>query len=82
MENLLNSKIVRYGKIRVRFLSYLEGGGRNFGQEFIRVVKEKFGKVEHVFEYCAGPGFIGFSLLARGLCKKLSLADVNTDEVE
>ncbi len=81
MENLLNSKIVRYGKIRVSFLPYLEGGGRNFGQEFIRVVKERFGRVGHVFEYCAGPGFIGFSLLAHGLCERLTLADVNPDAV-
>jgi methylase of polypeptide subunit release factors len=75
------TKYVKYGNIRVSFLPYLEGGGRNFGQEFIRVVKEKFGKVEHVFEYCAGPGFIGFSLLAHGLCEKLTLADVNPDAV-
>ena len=74
-------KVVRYGSIRVSFLPYLEGGGRNFGQEFIRVVKERFGKVGHVFEYCAGPGFIGFSLLAHGLCDRLTLADVNPDAV-
>jgi len=62
-------------------LPYLEGGGRNFGQEFVRVVNEKFGNVGHVFEYCAGPGFIGFSLLAHGLCRRLTLADVNPDAV-
>ena len=45
-------KKVRYKNITVSFLPYLEGGGRNFGQEFIRVVKDKFGKVNHIFEYC------------------------------
>jgi len=74
-------KVVTYGNIRVSFLPYLEGGGRNFGQEFIRVVKERFGKVGHVFEYCAGPGFIGFSLLAHGLCERLTVAVVNPDAV-
>lgn len=73
---------VRYKNIRVSFHPYLEGGGRNFGQEYIRVVKEKFGKVGHVFEYCAGPGFIGFSLLAHGLCDRLTVADINPDAVE
>ncbi len=77
----MNCQKVKYGQIDVVFLPYLEGGGRNFGQEFIRVVKEKMGPVDHVFEYCAGPGFIGFSLLGHRLCKKLTLADVNPDAV-
>lgn len=72
---------VRYRHINVYFMPYLDGGGRGFGQEFIRVVKERMGPVDHVFEYCAGPGFIGFSLLAHGLCRKLTVADVNPDAV-
>jgi len=75
-------KTVKYKNIKVVFMPYLEGGGRNFGQEYIRVVKEKYGKFDHVFEYCAGPGFIGFSMLAHGLCNKLTVADVNPDAVE
>ena len=74
-------RTVRYKHITVSFLPYLDGGGRGFGQEFIRVVKEKIGPVHHVFEYCAGPAFIGFSLLAHGLCRKLTLADINPDAV-
>jgi len=72
---------VKYKNIEVYFMPYLDGGGRGFGQQFLRVVKEKFGRVGHVFEYCAGPGFIGFSLLAHGLCDRLTLADVNPDAV-
>lgn len=34
-----------------------------------------------MFEWCAGPGFIGFSLLAHGFCKTLCLADVNKEAV-
>jgi methylase of polypeptide subunit release factors len=30
-----------------------------------------------VFEWCAGPAFIGFSILGHGLCETLCLADVN-----
>ena len=37
---------------------------------------------EHVFEFCAGPGYIGYSLLAYGFCRKLTLADVNPVAVE
>jgi tRNA1(Val) A37 N6-methylase TrmN6 len=29
-----------------------------------------------VFEWCAGPGFIGFALLGYGFCDTLCLADV------
>lgn len=73
------ASIVQYKNIAVSFLPDLDGGGRGFGQEYIRVVKERIGKVGHVFEYCAGPGFIGFSLLAHGLCDRLTLADINPD---
>jgi methylase of polypeptide subunit release factors len=34
-----------------------------------------------VFEWCAGPGFIGFSLLGFGLADTLALADVNPEAV-
>jgi hypothetical protein len=30
----------------------------------------------HCLEWCSGPGFIGFSLLGKGLCKQLELADI------
>lgn len=57
-------------------------GGSGFGQQYIPVVKEKIGRVNHIFEFCAGPGFIGFSLLANNLCEKLTLTDVNPEAVE
>lgn len=68
---------VRYGDIAVSYLPELDGGGMTFGQDFVPLVRERFGRVPHVFEFCAGPGFIGFSLLAHGLCERLTLADVN-----
>ena len=33
------------------------------------------------FEWCAGPRFIGFSLLGHGLCDTLCLADINPEAV-
>jgi methylase of polypeptide subunit release factors len=68
---------VRYGDIRVSYLPELDGGGMTFGQAFVGLVRERIGKVRHAFEFCAGPGFIGFSLLAHGLCERLTLADIN-----
>jgi hypothetical protein len=60
----------------------LEGGGRSFGQDYIRLVRHLFGHVGRVYEFCAGPGYIGFSLLAHGLCDELVLSDVNPRAIE
>jgi len=72
-------KTVRYNNVTVSYMPHLDGGGMGFGQEYIRVIREKIGKVEHIFEYCAGPGFIGFSLMAHNLCERLTLSDINPD---
>lgn len=74
-------KVIKYNNIEVVYKDNLHGGGIRFGQQFIPVVKEKFGHVGHVFEFCAGPGFIGFSLLANKICDKLTLADINPEAV-
>jgi methylase of polypeptide subunit release factors len=66
-----------YGDISLSYLDYLVGGGDHYGQDYIRLVDKEFGKVGRIFEWCAGPGFIGFSLLASGLCDSLCLADVS-----
>ncbi len=73
---------VKYLGTSVCYSWDLNGGGIIFVPEFLRLVSRKPGKVGHVFEYCSGPGFIGFSLLAHGLCERLTLADVNPDAVE
>jgi len=70
---------IRYQDITVAFKASLNGGGTTFGQEFLGVVEEKFGKVDHLYEFCAGPGFIGFSLMAHNLCEKLTLSDINPE---
>lgn len=75
-------KFVKYGDIRVYYLPRLDGGGTGFGQDYIPIVRERFKKVGRICEFCSGPGFIGFSLLANGLCDSLCLVEVNPDAVE
>ena len=77
-----NLRKVRYRHISVRFLDNLDGGGRNFGQDFIPIVKKLFVKVNRICEFAAGPGFIGFSLLAHGLCESVCLTDVNPEAIK
>jgi hypothetical protein len=61
----------------------LDGGGPGFGQDYVRVLEEiGLSECGRLFEFCAGPGYIGYSLLARGFCKSLALADVNPVAVE
>jgi SAM-dependent methyltransferase len=73
---------VRYGDIDVYYKRFLDGGGTGFGQDFLRLFRSRRMPTQaRVFEWCAGPGFIGFSLLAHGFCETLCLADVNPPAV-
>jgi 23S rRNA G2069 N7-methylase RlmK/C1962 C5-methylase RlmI len=76
-------KSVTYGNLRVYFKKHLDGGGTTFGQDLIAVLKmHNMPPQRRVFEWCAGPGFIGFSLLAEGLAETLCVADVNRQAIE
>jgi tRNA1(Val) A37 N6-methylase TrmN6 len=66
------------GGVRVSYKPHLDGGGREFGQDFIPFLRRRgMPRQGRVFEWCAGPGFIGFSLLGHGLADTLCLADIN-----
>ncbi len=72
-----------YGDTRVHFKKHLDGGGSTFGQDVVAFLESRhMPRQRRVFEWCAGPGFIGFSLLACGLAETLCLADVNPEAVE
>jgi methylase of polypeptide subunit release factors len=73
---------VRYAGIRVHYKRHLDGGGTAHGQEFLPFLADRgMPRQPRVFEWCAGPGFIGFSMLAHGFCDTLCLADVNEEAV-
>ncbi|MGM0427502.1 MAG: methyltransferase [Thermodesulfobacteriota bacterium] len=73
---------VEFEGVKVYYTRELNGGGADFGQDYIQFIRENFAAQERVFEWCSGPGFIGFSLLAHGLCNTLCLADVNPLAIE
>jgi SAM-dependent methyltransferase len=76
-------RTVAYGDIRVHYKKHLDGGGTYFGQDFIPLLKSwGMPKQQRAFEWCAGPGFIGLSMMANGLCETLCLADINPEAVE
>jgi len=71
-----------FAGIRVSYKDHLDGGGRGFGQDFISLLRHYgISRQGRAFEWCAGPGFIGFSLLGHGLCASLCLADINPEAV-
>jgi methylase of polypeptide subunit release factors len=74
---LATYKTITYGPIDVYYLDEIDGGGARFGQDYISFIPHHIGNVTRALEWCAGPGFIGFSLLAAGICKELTLIDVN-----
>jgi tRNA1(Val) A37 N6-methylase TrmN6 len=75
-------RYVTYGDVRVHYKRYLDGGGSAFGQDYIPFLHDRgMPRQARIFEWCAGPGFIGFSLLGFGLCDTLCLADINPDAV-
>jgi predicted RNA methylase len=85
LSNRLNRwKTINYdGGVRVHFKKHLDGGGSSFGQDLITFLELRgMPRQPRVFEWCSGPGFIGFSLLARGLTESLCLADVNPEAIE
>jgi SAM-dependent methyltransferase len=60
----------------------LHGGGLTDGQGFLRAL-HTFGiaPCARLFEFCSGPGYIGYYLLANGYCRTLALADINADAI-
>ena len=51
------------------------GGGDYFFLEYYDLVSKYYGKVDHLMEWCSGPGFIGYGMMACNLCDKLTLLD-------
>lgn len=72
-----------YGDIHVNYRDHLDGGGRSFGIEYLPLFHDLgMPRQQRVFEWCAGPGFIGFALLGHGFCDTLCLADINPEAVD
>jgi len=52
------------------------------GRDFPRILNEVgIGRRRRLFEFCAGPGYIGYALLAHGWCEQLVLADIDGESI-
>jgi hypothetical protein len=55
----------------------LDGGGSVHADDFIELLTHhvKPNRFARAFEWCSGPGFVGYATLAHGICESLCLAD-------
>ncbi len=75
------SRYPRSSHSACRSRAELDGGGSKLFPAYLEIVRE-LPRPRRIFEWCSGPGFIGFSMLANGLCDSLCLADINPAAVD
>ena len=63
--------------IQVYFDSWMDGGGTWFGQEYVDIIQSRYPNqtFNRCYEWCSGPGYIGFSILSHQLTQGLCLSD-------
>lgn len=73
-----------HSKFAVEYTYEMDGGGTSFGTEYAEVLKKRYpGKTFNTaYEWCSGPGFIGFDLLDHNLCKSLVCSDIYYPAIE
>jgi len=64
--------------ITVYFGRDMDGGGTSFAAEMHNVVRYLYPTrvFNNCFEWCSGPGYIGFEMLSRGICNNLFLGEI------
>lgn len=82
--SLLTFEINYSRPLSVSYTKELDGGGTNFGLEYIPILNSQYpGRVfSKCYEWCSGPGFIGFGILSAGLCNTLCLSDIHQPAID
>lgn len=65
--------------MKVYHKKHLDGGGRKFMEKFEDFIRTRGLKADRLMECFAGCAFIGFHLLEKGICSRLSLLDINKE---
>lgn len=74
-----------YKGLNIEYSRELDGDGRSMATMFVEFIKDNYKDklpFDCCYEWCSGPGFIGFALLAENICKHLVLADINPKAVD
>ena len=72
-----------YG-VNVSYTDETHGGGIPIYPDFITILKDRYpNKIfNNCLEWCAGPGFIGFAILSKNICRHLTLIDLYQPAVD
>ena len=67
----------KWNEFDVFYTHDLDGGGSIHADDFLKLLTDhvKPAQFRRAYEWCSGPGFIGYALLANNICKSLCLAD-------
>jgi methylase of polypeptide subunit release factors len=71
----MNFSVPGRENFQITYDSTEDGGGTWFGQEYVHELQRYNRRFGRCLEWCSGPGFIGFALLAHGVCDDLILMD-------
>lgn len=64
--------------ISISYTQELDGGGTKFGLEYVPIIQSRYPSriFKKCYEWCSGPGFIGFGILSSGQCSTLCFSDI------
>jgi len=81
---LKTRKIYTTGSIDVFYENALNGGGIKQSSYYLDIIKSRYKNrvFKKCYEWCSGPGFIGFSLLGHGLCKSVCFSDIHGPAID
>lgn len=70
-------KFKAWNGVSVYYTDKLDGGGVDFADDYLDLFNcfKNRPRFQRMFEWCSGPGFIGYSMLAAHICESLCLAD-------
>jgi methylase of polypeptide subunit release factors len=71
--------IWKINDLAVYYTNATNGGGEAFAKDYCNAIDGLYpGRTfEHALEWCSGPGFIGYAMLATGLCNRITFNDLH-----
>jgi 16S rRNA G966 N2-methylase RsmD len=78
LSDLKHTAVFMANDIKVCYAPELDGGGTVYAKRYAdmlsKVYKDRV--FDNCYEWCSGPGFIGFEIFSRGLCNNLYFSDI------
>jgi methylase of polypeptide subunit release factors len=71
--------IWKVNELDVYYTNETNGGGDAFAEDYCNIIDGLYGDrvFKNALEWCSGPGFIGYAILATGLCNRITFNDIH-----